>query len=115
MRVKDFCSKFGLHIHCIFLGVGLGINIAMIAIGVKYNNVCTSRNLAICDMKNSCNIEIVPQFLQISGGIMIAFATLYLSCGMCVYGSDSCCCDREDVCYGATWVLMYGPCFAIIG
>ena len=63
--------------------ISLVVNIASVVIGTQYNNVCTSHNVFICDMEKSCNIEIIPQFLQISGGIMIGFAALNLFCAMC--------------------------------
>ena len=50
------------------------LNILMVITGVLYSE--------------SCRIEIVPQFLQISGGIMLSFTILY---GLCTY-----CCERGD-------------------
>ena len=55
----------------------------MMVIGAQYNNECKSRDLAICNMETSCNVEFVPQFLKISSGIMMGFNLLHLFFRMC--------------------------------
>ena len=40
----------------------------------------------------SCTIEIIPQFLQIGGGVMLGFTILYLVCSVC----GICCCGEEE-------------------
>ena len=56
-------------------------NIAMVVIGVQYDNVCTEDSY--CVMEMSCNIQIVPNFLKIGGAIMVALIALHVFCGMC--------------------------------
>ena len=49
--------------------VVFGINIAMLAVGSQYRDMC--------------NIEKVPQFLQIGGGIMLGLSILLVVCAVC--------------------------------
>ena len=59
----------------------LVLNIAMVVIGVLYDNVCTEESY--CVMEMSCNIQIVPDFLKIGGAIMVGLIALHVFCGMC--------------------------------
>ena len=43
----------------------------MVAVGVQYDDT------------SMCEIDIVPKFLQVGGGIMLGFLALYLFCGIC--------------------------------
>lgn len=52
----------------------LGIEIAMVVVGALYSE--------------SCTVEIVPKFLQIGGGVMLGFSSLYLVCSVCCCGED---------------------------
>ena len=46
----------------------LGIEIAMVVVGALYSE--------------SCTVEVVPQFLQIGGGVMLGITILYLVCSV---------------------------------
>ena len=56
--------------HVVRLLLELNINVPMVLIGVQYDDPLL------------CKIQSVPQFLQISGGIMIGFAAVNFLCGI---------------------------------
>ena len=95
---EDGDSASGYLVH---LAALLG-NIAMVVIGVKYDNVCTYGDS--CDMERSCNIQIVPDFLKTTGGIMIGFEALFFSsclflpamhCSITVFNH----CSNQRICF----------------
>ena len=49
--------------------VVLGVNIAMLVVGGLYDE--------------SCTIDIIPQFLQIGGGVMLGFTLLFWVSSFC--------------------------------
>ena len=65
----------------------LGVNIAMVVVGVLYSD--------------SCTIRIIPQFLQIGGGVMLGLSGLYLVCCVCCCGKDD-----GDVNFGCAIVIV---------
>ena len=54
--------------------IALGVNITMVVVGVQYSE--------------SCTIEMIPQFLQIGGGVMFGFTSWYLICSVCCRGEE---------------------------
>ena len=66
----DEDTNLGPTCHVVRLLMELAINVPMVLIGVQYDDPLI------------CKIQIVPQFLQISGGIMIGFAAVHFLCGI---------------------------------
>ena len=62
---------------CLVFALLFGVPCAMVIAGVQY------------DDPSRCEIDIVPQFLQVSGGIMLGFCALYLVCFMICSDADS--------------------------
>ena len=66
--------------------IALGVNIAMVVVGVQYSETCT--------------IEIIPRFLLIGGGVMLGWTSLYLVCCLCCCGKG-----EEDTNFACAFVI----------
>ena len=66
MGVKWSCKNILVFVTCFLACLGtVGVNLAMIVIGAEQN-------------QTTCEIDIIPVFLQVSGSVMMVFAVIHL-------------------------------------